>query len=53
MFDFNKALEAVLNDPALTDVKPPKKRHTPADRLIAIFQEVEDFYEANGRLPEE
>jgi len=53
MFDFKKALEIVLNDPALADVKPPKNRQTSADRLIAIFQEVEDFYEAMGRLPEE
>ena len=53
MFDFKNALEAVLNDPALADVKPPKKRQTSADRLIALFKEVEDFYEAYGRLPEE
>lgn len=53
MFDFKNALEAVLNDPALADVKPPKKRQTSADRLIALFKEVEDFYKAYGRLPEE
>lgn len=51
MFDFKKALDTVLNDPALADVKPAKKRPTSSDRLIAIFQEVSDFYEAKGRLP--
>ena len=53
MFNLKKALEIVLNDSALADVKPPKKRQTPVDRLIALFQEVVDFYEAKGRLPEE
>lgn len=53
MFDFKKALEEVLNDPSLADIKPRNKRLTSSDRLIAIFQEVSDFYEKYGRLPEE
>lgn len=52
MFDFNKALADVLNDPALENVKPSKKRTTSRDRLIAGFQEILAFFEANGRLPE-
>lgn len=52
MFDFSKALAAVINDPALANVKPPNKRVSSSDRLIAGFQQIQDFYEANGRLPE-
>ena len=53
MFNFEEALKIVLNDPALAHVKPRRKRITTSDKLIAIFQEVMDFYEINGRLPEE
>lgn len=53
MFDFKKALEAVLDDPILADVTAPRKRATSSDRLIAGFQEILAFYEANGRLPED
>lgn len=53
MFDFKKALEAVLDDPILTDVTAPRKRATSSDRLIAGFQEILAFNEANGRLPED
>lgn len=53
MFNFEKALKIVLNDPILADVKPHKKRATSSDKLIAIFQEVMAFYEKMGRLPED
>lgn len=53
MFDFKKALEAVLDDPILADVTAPRKRATSSDRLIAGFQEILAFYEANSRLPED
>lgn len=53
MFDFKKALEAVLDDPILADVTAPRKRATSSDRLITGFQEILAFYEANGRLPED
>jgi len=53
MFDFKKALEAVLDDPILADVTAPRKRATSSDRLIAGFQEILAFYEAKGRLPED
>lgn len=53
MFDFKKALEAVLDDPILADVTAPRKRATSSDRLIRVFQEILAFYEANGRLPED
>lgn len=53
MFNFTKALEIVLNDPAVADVRPRKKRPTSSDRLIAGFQRILAFYEANGRLPED
>lgn len=53
MFDFKKALEAVLNDPTVADMKPPRKCPTSSDRLTAVFHKVMDFYEANGRLPQD
>lgn len=53
MFDFKKALEVVLNDPAVADMKPFRKRPTSSDRLTAVFHKVMDFYEANGRLPQD
>lgn len=53
MFNFEKALKIVLNDPVFADVKPRKKRATSSDKLIAIFQEVMAFYEKMGRLPED
>ncbi len=53
MIDWSKELEIIFNDPLLADVKPPKRRNTSSDRLIAGFQEINDFVAANGRLPEE
>lgn len=53
MIDWNKELEAIFNDPLLADIKPPKKRATSSDRLIAGFQAICDYYEANGKLPDE
>ena len=37
----------------MADVTAPRKRATSSDRLIAGFQEIHAFYEANGRLPED
>ena len=37
----------------MADVTAPKKRTTSSDRLVAGFQEILAFYEANGRLPED
>lgn len=53
MINWEKELEAIFNDPLLADVTAPRKRATSSDRLIAGFQEVLAFYEANGRLPED
>lgn len=53
MIDWNKELEIIFNDPLLADVKAPKKRTTSSDRLIAGFQAICDYYEANGKLPDE
>lgn len=52
MIDWSKELEKIFEDPLLADVTAPKKRATSSDRLIAGFQQVSEFYEANGRLPE-
>ncbi len=43
----------IFNDPLLADVTAPRKRATSSDRLIAGFQEILAFYEANSRLPED
>ena len=52
MIDWSKELEKIFEDPLLADVTAPKKRVTSSDRLIAGFQQVSEFYETNGRLPE-
>lgn len=53
MINWDKELEKIFDDPLLADVTAPKKRATSGDRLIAGFQEILAFYEANGRLPED
>ncbi len=53
MINWEKELEAIFNDPLLADVTAPRRRTTSSDRLIAGFQEILAFYEANGRLPED
>ena len=53
MINWDKELEKIFEDPLLADVTAPKKRTTSSDRLVAGFQEILAFYEANGRLPED
>lgn len=53
MINWEKELEIIFNDPLLADVTAPRKRATSSDRLMAGFQEILAFYEANGRLPED
>lgn len=53
MINWDKELEKIFEDPLLADVTAPKKRTTSSDRLVAGFQEILAFFEANGRLPED
>ena len=53
MINWEKELEKIFNDPLLADVTDPRKRTTSSDRLVAGFQEILAFYEANGRLPQD
>lgn len=53
MINWEKELEKIFDDPLLADVTAPRKRTTSSDRLIAGFQEILAFCEANGRLPED
>lgn len=53
MINWDKELEKIFNDPLLADVTALRKRTTSSDRLVAGFQEILAFYEANGRLPED
>lgn len=53
MINWDKELEKIFDDPLLADVTAARKRTTSSDRLIAGFQEISDFYEENGRLPED
>lgn len=53
MINWDKELEKIFEDPLLADVTAPRRRTTSRDRLIAGFQEILAFYEANGRLPED
>lgn len=53
MINWDKELEKIFEDPLLADVTAPRKHTTSSDRLVAGFQEILAFYEANGRLPED
>ena len=53
MINWDKELEKIFEDPLLADVTAPEERTTSSDRLVAGFQEILAFYEANGRLPED
>ncbi len=53
MINWDKELEKIFEDPLLADVTAPRKRTTSSNRLVAGFQEILAFYEANGRLPED
>ena len=52
MINWDKELEKIFNDPLLADVTAPKKKMTSSDRLIASFQRIVEFVEANGRRPQ-
>ena len=52
MINWDKGLEKIFNDPLLADVTAPKKKMTSSDRLIAGFQRIVEFVEANGRRPQ-
>lgn len=48
-----KLLEIFNNDPfGLLEVKSNSSARTPVDRLIASFEEINDFYEKNTREPQ-
>lgn len=53
MINWDEELEKIFDDPLLADISIPRKRTTSSDRLVAGFQEILAFYEANGRLPED
>ncbi len=52
MRDWNKELQEIFEDPLLADVKPAQKRVKSSDRLVAGFQQIVEFVEANGRCPQ-
>ena len=52
MINWDKELEKIFNDPLLADVTAPQKKMTSSDRLIAGFQRIVKFVEANGRRPQ-
>lgn len=52
MINWDKELEKIFADPLLADVKAPQKKVTSSDRLIAGFQQIVDFAESHGRLPQ-
>lgn len=54
MIDFDKELQAILQDDplCLLDVKPAARNNISADeRLLAAFEEINAFFEKNGREP--
>ena len=52
MAKFDDWLLEVLQNPVFADVKPTQHRATSSDRLVKSFQEVLDFVEQNGHLPQ-
>ena len=52
MINWDKELEKIFADPLLADVKATQKKVTSSDRLIAGFQQIVDFAESHGRLPQ-
>ena len=52
MINWDKELEKIFADPLLADVTAPPKKVTSSDRLIAGFQRIVEFVEANGRHPQ-
>ena len=52
MINWDKELEKIFADPLLADITVPAKKLTSSDRLIAGFQRIVDFVEANRRLPQ-
>lgn len=52
MINWDKELEKIFADPLLADVKAPQKKVTSSDRLIAGFQQIVDFAESHGMLPQ-
>lgn len=52
MINWDRELEKIFADPLLADVKAPQKKVTSSDRLIAGFQQIVDFAESHGMLPQ-
>lgn len=52
MANIDDWLKEVLQNPVFADIKPTQHRATSSDRLVKSFQEVLDFVEQNGRLPQ-
>lgn len=52
MANIDDWLKEVLQNPVFADINPTQHRATSSDRLVKSFQEVLDFVEQNGRLPQ-
>lgn len=51
--DVVKELEALYGNPLFDDVKPTESKPTSGDRLVKSFEDINAFFEANRRLPDE
>ncbi|MBR5332278.1 MAG: GIY-YIG nuclease family protein [Muribaculaceae bacterium] len=52
MNKWDSMLLEVIKDPIFANIKPAQPRPTSNDRLIKSFNEITDFVEQNGRLPD-
>ena len=52
MDKWDSMLLEVMKDPIFANIKPVQPRPTSNDRLIKSFNEITDFVEQNGRLPD-
>lgn len=52
MDKWDSMLLEVIKDPIFANIKPTQPRPTSNDRLIKSFNEITDFVEKNGRMPD-
>ncbi len=50
--NWEEEIKKLYGDPVFDDVKPLPVRATTTDRLVESFEEINDFYQTNNRLPE-
>ena len=50
--NWEEEIKKLYGDPVFDQVKPLPSRPTSTDRLVESFEEINDFYKANNRMPD-